>query len=71
MAVDSSVTTTVHDEPRQRKVAGSDGELSTRRLNVKRAGYAFMGVGLALVKWPVLFQNVQALPVLKWSSPAC
>jgi hypothetical protein len=39
-------------------------ELSTRRQNVMRVGYAFMGVGLAIVKWPVLVQNVSALPVL-------
>jgi hypothetical protein len=31
-------------------------ELSTRRLNVMRFGYAFMGVGVAIVKWPLLYQ---------------
>jgi hypothetical protein len=41
----------------------ADQELSARRLNVMRCGYAFMGVGLAIVKWPVLVQNVSALPV--------
>ena len=40
-----------------------DEELSTRRRNVMRFGYAFMGVGLAIVKWPVLIQNVSSLPV--------
>jgi hypothetical protein len=40
-----------------------DQELSTRRLNFMRCGYAFMGVGLAIVKWPNLVQNVSALPV--------
>jgi hypothetical protein len=40
-------------------------EVSTRRLNIMRFGYAFMGVGLAIVKWPVLFQNVQSLPVME------
>ena len=34
-----------------------DDELCTRRLNVMRFGYAFMGVGLAIVKWPVLRTN--------------
>ena len=63
--MDSPVTATFHSEPRPRTAAASDGELSSRRLNVMRAGYAFMGVGLALVKWPVLFQNVQALPVFE------
>jgi hypothetical protein len=31
-------------------------ELSTTRLNLMRVGYALMGVGLALVKWPLLPQ---------------
>jgi hypothetical protein len=30
-----------------------------------RFGYAFMGVGLAIVKWPVLIQNAQSLPVME------
>ena len=29
-------------------------ELSLVRINLMRAGYAFMGIGLALVKWPLL-----------------
>ncbi len=37
-------------------------ELSTRRLNVMRFGYAFMGVGLAIVKWPLLIQDAPSLP---------
>jgi hypothetical protein len=41
-----------------------DDELCTRRLNVMRFGYAFMGVGLAIVKWPVLLQNGASLPVM-------
>jgi hypothetical protein len=40
-----------------------DDELSTRRLNVMRFGYAFMGVGLAIVKWPLLIQDAPSLPV--------
>jgi hypothetical protein len=43
----------------------ADHELSTRRLNIMRCGYAFMGVGLAIVKWPILVQNVSALPVFE------
>ena len=43
----------------------ADQELSTRRLNFMRCGYAFMGVGLAIVKWPVLIQNAQSLPVME------
>jgi hypothetical protein len=40
--------------------AAVDEELSTRRLNVLRFGYAFMGVGLAVVKWPVLIQDAHS-----------
>jgi len=45
--------------------AGLSGALvlSTRRLNVMRVGYAFMGVGLAIVKWPILIQSAPSLPV--------
>ena len=32
-------------------------ELSARSLNVMRIGYAFMGIGLAIVKWPLLIQD--------------
>ena len=39
--------------------------LSTRRLNVMRFGYAFLGLGLAMVKWPVLIQHVDSLPVME------
>ena len=37
-------------------------ELSARRLNAMRLGYAFMGVGLAIVKWPIL-AHAASLPV--------
>ncbi|MEV5966174.1 hypothetical protein AB0L70_30680 [Kribbella sp. NPDC051952] len=40
-------------------------ELTTRRMNVMRFGYAFMAVGLVLVKWPVLFHDVRSLPVME------
>jgi hypothetical protein len=42
-----------------------DKELPTRRLNVMRFGYAFMGVGLAIVKWPILIQDARSLPALE------
>jgi hypothetical protein len=42
-----------------------DHELSPRRLNIMRLGYAFMGVGLAIVKWPILVQNTASLPVFE------
>jgi hypothetical protein len=41
-----------------------DEELSTRRLNVMRFGYAFMGVGLAIVRWPRLIQDAPSLPLM-------
>ncbi len=44
-------------------VPAVEGELGTRRLNVMRLGYAFMGVGLAIVKWPIFFQDIRSLPV--------
>lgn len=36
--------------------------LSVTRLNVLRAGYLFMGLGLAVVKWPLL-PEAHTLPV--------
>ena len=48
--------TTVRDDP-------VDEVLPTRSLNRMRVGYAFMGVGLAIVKWPILLQDAQSLPV--------
>ena len=40
-----------------------DAQLSTRRLNIMRFGYAFMGVGLVIVKWPLLL-DASSLPVM-------
>ena len=52
-------TTTAVDQP------GRQDGLSTRRLNAMRCGYAFMGVGLAIVKWPVLVNNAESLPLME------
>ena len=41
-----------------------DAQLSTRRLNIMRFGYAFMGVGLVIVKWPLLL-DAPSLPVME------
>lgn len=51
-------------EASQPRTAVSE-ELPTYRLNIMRIGYVVMGVGLALVKWPLFFQDggVAALPV--------
>lgn len=38
--------------------------LSARRLNVMRVGYAFLAVGLACVKWPILLQHARTLPAM-------
>lgn len=54
-----TVQTTTVDQP------GRHDGLSIRRLNVMRFGYAFMGVGLAIVKWPVLVNNAETLPVME------
>lgn len=40
----------------------SQAELSAARLNLMRGGYLFLGLGLALVKWPLL-PAAQALPL--------
>ncbi|WP_405067116.1 hypothetical protein OG558_36580 [Kribbella sp. NBC_01510] len=42
-----------------------DQELSTRQLNVMRFGYAFVGIGLVVVKWPVVVQDARSLPVME------
>jgi len=41
-----------------------DEELSTRCLNIMRFGNAFMGVGLAIVKWPLLIQDAAFPPLM-------
>jgi hypothetical protein len=58
--------TAVRDEPCVRTPSPRhDQELTTRRMNVMRFGYAFTGVGLAVVKWPVLVQDARSLPVME------
>ncbi|MFG1621939.1 hypothetical protein [Kribbella sp. NPDC049227] len=57
---------TVPVEPRVRTPSPRrHQELTTRRLNTMRFGYAFTGVGLAVVKWPVLLQDARSLPVME------
>jgi hypothetical protein len=43
---------------------GVPSELSTRRLNIMRIGYAFMGVGLVIVRWPLLLRDAPSLPLM-------
>lgn len=46
-------------EPEQAEEGSARGSapLSIRRVNVLRVGYLVMGVGLAVVKWPLLFSH--------------
>lgn len=44
-------------------------ELSLTRINLMRGGYAFMVVGLALVKWPLL-PDAHALPLFEGTTLA-
>ncbi|TGN65366.1 hypothetical protein EXE59_16405 [Nocardioides eburneiflavus] len=44
-------------------------ELSLARINLMRAGYAFMAVGLALVKWPQL-PEARTLPLFEGTTLA-
>jgi hypothetical protein len=37
--------------------AGPAGQLSLWQLNLLRVGYLVMGVGLAVIKWPLLFTH--------------
>jgi hypothetical protein len=58
--------TAVRDEPQVQTLSPRpDQELTTRRMNVMRFGYALMGVGLAVAKWPVLVQDARVLPVME------
>ncbi|WP_448617732.1 hypothetical protein [Geodermatophilus sp. URMC 65] len=47
--------------PALRPAAPAD--LPTWRLNTMRIGYAVMGVGLALVKWPIVIGYDQSMPL--------
>ena len=46
------------------RTVADDDVPSTRRLNAMRFGYAFMGVGLAIVKWPLLM-DARSVPVME------
>jgi hypothetical protein len=39
-------------------------ELSARRLNLMRLGYAFVALGLALAKWPGLVEHARTEPAM-------
>lgn len=40
-------------------------ELSLTRLNLMRVGYAFMGIGLAVAKWPLLVSHPDPWPLFE------
>src|SRR6476469_8812007 len=50
---ETSMSTVTHTVPSAAPTAADPG-LSPARLNLMRAGFLLMGVGLALVKWPLL-----------------
>ena len=61
-------TTTAPGAERGRFSADSEAAtLSVRRLNVMRVGYLLMGVGLAVLKWPLFFKDggLGSLPVFE------
>jgi hypothetical protein len=41
------------------------GELPVHRLNMMRVGYLFMGVGLAVVKWPLVIDYDRSMPLFE------
>lgn len=49
-------------QPAQDAASATRPDLSLTRLNLLRAGYLFMGVGLATVKWPLL-PEAHAMPL--------
>lgn len=66
MSADNSGTAPIGGAVQARRFRGRASEsLPTYRLNIMRIGYAVMGVGLVLVKWPLFFQNggLSSLPV--------
>ena len=64
-ATDAQRVTTTNSDPRAidpRTVR--PGSLPIYRLNLMRAGYLLMGVGLAVTKWPVMLHDPAALPLM-------
>ena len=58
------MTATAHTPAASDRSASVDAEeLPLWRLHAMRVGYAFMGVGLAIVKWPLVINYDQSFPV--------
>ena len=55
---------TAESADRVERRTADPAQLGVRRLNMMRIGYLFMGVGLVLVKWPLIISGtVATLPV--------
>jgi hypothetical protein len=52
-----SLTTSLQPDPSEERGARPSGQLSLWQLNLLRVGYLVMGVGLAVIKWPLLFNH--------------
>ena len=58
------MTATAHTPEASDRSPSHDAEqLPLWRLHAMRVGYAVMGVGLALVKWPLVINYVQSFPL--------
>ncbi len=57
------VTNDTAPAPRLRRSAVS--ELPLYRLHILRFGYAFMAVGLIIVKWPLFFDHIENMPLFE------
>lgn len=52
-----SLTTSLRPDLSEERGARPSGQLSLWQLNALRVGYLVMGVGLAVTKWPLLFDH--------------
>jgi hypothetical protein len=60
------MSATVHVPSMTPRSPGTDSDgLPLWRLHAMRVGYAFMGVGLALVKWPLVINYDQSTPLFE------
>ena len=60
------MTATAHPPAPTPALPSTDADgLPLWRLQAMRVGYAFMGIGLALVKWPLVINHAQSLPLFE------
>ena len=52
-----SLTASVQPDSSEERGARPSGQLALWQLNLLRVGYVVMGVGLAVIKWPLLFNH--------------